>query len=335
MPNASCESKQKHGSEPAASAPVRGAGAGGERKRTREDGSVGAGGERKRTREDANEPAGASARPPPIQPVDAARAAFNRACINRPQLDERGGDHTKTVVQAKTDAFCACFSPSVRVRDLGSGKEILADAKALRSRYQTVFRESGSGLQMRVLARAVFEPARGGRTAMVLDREHHASLVTPVGAMLDGALGLRGPRDQGLWALYEVDVEQKRITGAWLCPAADGATSDHLAELQASETWHKFSALADGRLGAGWHLRTGPLHSVAVGCYEMQGRRPTMEDQVARRPSPDTAYLYIYIYGLPWEKPELLILLALVLVLHLPLMIICLRLLPLLLLLRV
>lgn len=248
-------------------------------------------GERKRVRPEDGTAEGTAAAP--IQPIDRARAAYNRPCLNQPQLDEQGRDHTKAVVQAKTDAFCMCFSATVRVRDLRSCKDILPDAKSLRTRYQTVFRESGTGLQMRVLARGVFDHPRGGRTALVLDREQHASLVTPIGAMLDGSLGLRGPREQGLWALYEVDAREGRVAAVWVCPAeapastpaggqAAGASAgqDHLAELQASELWGAFTAVVRDCLGDGWRLRTGPLHSVGVGCFEMQGRRPTMEDQI-------------------------------------------------------
>lgn len=243
--------------------------------------------ERKRLREGGADEGTPDA---PIQPIDRARVAYNRPCLNQPQLDEKGRDHTKAVVQAKTDAFCACFSATVRVRDLRSGKDILPDAKSFRARYQTVFRESGAALQMRVLARGVFDHP-SGRRALVLDREQHESLVTPIGAMLDGSLGLRGPREQGLWALYEVDARASRVVSVWVCPAeaaagtpgqaADvSACQDHLAELQASGLWAALAAVVRDRLGDGWRLRTDPLHSVCVGCFEMQGRRPTMEDKI-------------------------------------------------------
>ena len=68
-----------------------------------------------------------------VEAVDGARVVYNRPCQNRPRTDEKGLDATKRAVQAKTDSFCACFSPSVRVRDLGSGKEILKDGRAFRT----------------------------------------------------------------------------------------------------------------------------------------------------------------------------------------------------------
>ena len=222
-----------------------------------------------------------------VEAVDGARVIYNRPCQNRPRTDEKGLDATKRSVQAKTDSFCACFSPSVRVRDLGSGKEILKDGRAFRTRYQTVFRESGTALEQRVLARAVFESARGGKRSFVLDREQHASLITPVGAMLDGTLGLRGPREQGLWALYEVDAAERQIAGVWLAPAAAPAAGaegeageDQLEALRRTTQWGAFAAVVEQRLGAGWRVRSGPLHSVRVGSHELQGRRPTMEDEV-------------------------------------------------------
>lgn len=250
--------------------------------------------DRKRTRGEAEPTGAATPEWSPVEVVDRARTVYNRPCHKGPQLDEKGMDHTTAVVQAKTEAFCACFASSIRVRALGSGKDILPDARALRTRYQTVFRESGSGLRLRVLARAVFEHGRGGRRVMVLDREQHASLISPGGSTFDGTFGLRGPRDQGLWALYEIDRTERRVTAMWLCPAADGAPEagegdaladapprDYLAELRQTEHWGAFTAEVDRSLEGGWEVHSGPVHSVAVGCFEMQGRRPTMEDQVA------------------------------------------------------
>ena len=197
--------------------------------------------------------------------------------------------------------------------DLLSKKVILADHEKLRMRYQTVFRESGEELQVRsarsrptlspsshihrlalssqmaVVSRAVFLPrdANGGgssSTVMVLDLERHSSLVTPIGANLDGALGLRGPRRQDLWALYK--VRGGVIESMWLTPAGGQMTGQTgalaFAALKASpREWPAFESLLVAALGDGFATLTGPLHTARVGKFEMQGRRPTMEDQIA------------------------------------------------------
>ena len=151
---------------------------------------------------------------------------------------------------------------------------------------------------MAVTSRAVFLPKEArsrdaSADVLVLDLERHTSLVTPMGASLDGALGLRAPRRQDLWALYS--VTGGRIDGVWLTPAqqpAAGADSSSGGSLLAGEAafdalrargreWSAFSALIERRLGSDYVSMTGPLHTARVGSYEMQGRRPTMEDQMA------------------------------------------------------
>ena len=156
---------------------------------------------------------------------------------------------------------------------------------------------------MAVLSRAVFFPREGSSapsdSVLVLDLERHLSLVTPVGASLDGALGLRGPRRQELWALYSVCNGQ--IDGIWLTPAApsppsqpagssngSGGSSTSLAGEAAFNAlrstpreWPALEAVIEKKLGAGFSTLTGPLHTARIGRYEMQGRRPTMEDQLA------------------------------------------------------
>ena len=159
------------------------------------------------------------------------------------------------MVANKLKEFCRCFSQRAQVQDLLSKKILLTDTSQVRTRYQTVFRESGEELQVRcarlnkrmlsypksltplplfcpfpqmaVLSRAVFFPREGSSapsdSVLVLDLERHLSLVTPVGASLDGALGLRGPRRQELWALYSVCNGQ--IDGIWLTPAAPSPPS--------------------------------------------------------------------------------------------------------------
>jgi protein phosphatase 2C family protein 2/3 len=221
--------------------------------------------------------------------VDDARRAYNVSCARvTSTLDSRGGNCAADEVAKKTAAFMKHFSARIIVTDLLSQKPILEDAARFQRRYQTVFRESGLGLEMAVHARLVFLPGAGiqapGADALVLDYERHTSLVTPVGASLDGSLGLRGPRVQDLWALYS--VRDGFIEALWLTPPVEGAgagtTGDAaLAQLEGSRQWHAFLQIVERRLGAGFTRHSGPLHSSRVGCYEMQGRRPTQEDKLS------------------------------------------------------
>jgi len=241
--------------------------------------------------------------PKALAAIDNLRAIYNRPCSNRPELDGKGHDRTKDAVAGKTLDFMAAFAAEARVWDLVSQRLILPDARALRTRFQTVFRESGRSLCLRVHARVVFLPSDAelarsahckGR-ALFLDLEKHTELVTPVGPMLDGSLGLRGPREQGLWALYE--LVNGAVTQMWMCPAqqcpADSATSTSFSEerpptgmqmlerFKETKEWLAFRKQVDTILGSDHCMRSGPLHSISHGHYEMQGRRPTMEDQLA------------------------------------------------------
>ena len=242
--------------------------------------------------------------------VDQARHLYNRPMARVGALDARAME----AVAAKSIEFCRNFSQRARFIDLLSQKAILGDASQIRSRYQTVFRESGESLQMTVRARAVFQsPAPSTKAdVVVLDLERHTSLVTPMGA-LDGSRGLRGPRQQDLWALYA--VSSGKIDTVWLSPAgppagttgggggagggasasgggaggggggsSEGELSGEaaLAALQCSgREWPALMGVVDDLLGRGSAMRTGPLLSCRVGRFEMQGRRPTMEDQCA------------------------------------------------------
>eukprot|EP00965_Chrysotila_dentata_P130045 4298425-Pleurochrysis_carterae.AAC.5 len=156
--------------------------------------------------------------------VDGIRQVYNRPCASAAEGDGRGSEKGVRAVREKTDAFCERFSSRIVVTDLSSGAPILRDVKAFRTRYQTVFRESGRRLKHTVHARVLFLPTSAGTrnsdttgTCFVLDLERHECLVTPVGAALDGALGLRGPREQALWALYEVCGDEVRQL--WLSPS--------------------------------------------------------------------------------------------------------------------
>ena len=94
-----------------------------------------------------------------IDIVDESRRIYNRPCSNRPELDAKGYDKTKEAVAKKSADYFACFASRVEVLDVVSQRPILADATAFRARFQTVFRESGRELQLRVLAAAL---ERGG-----------------------------------------------------------------------------------------------------------------------------------------------------------------------------
>jgi protein phosphatase 2C family protein 2/3 len=243
--------------------------------------------------------------------VDAARKLYNLPVPRVGTLDARGGDPAAGMVAEKLADFCRCFSPSSNgdpaVQDLLSGKAILRDSTELRTRYQTVFRESGEELRMVCTARAVFVPQSGscGSTAadqphtpscdlLVLDLERHSALVTPVPAALDGSRGLRDPRTQSLWALYA--VSEAKIRRVWLTPAIGGtAEASGEAALEAlradGRVWSAFMGIAEQCLGEHFSTLTGPLHSASVGIFEMRGRRPTMEDRIAveRLPAPQLA----------------------------------------------
>ena len=148
---------------------------------------------------------------------------------------------------------------------------------------------------MAVVSRAVFLPREGASGAqrsdvLVLDLERHTSLVTPVGASLDGALGLRPPRRQDLWALYS--VTDGCIDSIWLTPAAAPAAAGGSGAGEATaaapapageaaldalrgdaRAWGAFCALVERQLGAGYSLLTSPLCTARVGRCELQGRR--------------------------------------------------------------
>jgi hypothetical protein len=220
---------------------------------------------------------------PDLAAVDNARSVYNCACSSSAARDEKGRDHATGAVARKTADFVRCFSSRVVVRDLISGKPILGDEKQFRTRYQTVFRESGSRLSMHVRARLVFLPSssepRGSRPrceALVLDLERHASLVTPVAANLDGALGLRGPRQQDLWAMYRIGERGERgdslIDHFWLAPATsvgEAVGEEAVAKLRGgpewSPEWSAFVARVQEEFGAGYRTKAGPLLSSQVG----------------------------------------------------------------------
>ena len=222
--------------------------------------------------------------------VDDARQAYNIVCKASSAVDERGGNRAVEEVARKTANFVKHFSSRVAVYDLCSQKPILADAAKFQKRYSTVFRESGPGLELSVLARTIFLPREHGSpsatSALVLDYERHRSLVTPIGAALDGSLGLRPSRQQDLWALYA--VSNCRIDALWLCPPPEGMDASvrgeaALAVLRRSgKVWACFQQVVERHLGPGYSMRDcAALYSSRVGSHEMQGRRPTQEDKLS------------------------------------------------------
>ena len=220
-----------------------------------------------------------------IDIVDESRRIYNRPCSNRPELDAKGYDKTKEAVAKKAADYFACFASRVEVLDVVSQRPILADATAFRARFQTVFRESGRELQLRVLARLVFAPKKPSGTVMVLDLERHRSLVTPVGPALDGSLGLREPRQQDLWSLYV--VRDGRVCEMRMCAwkPADGEAElsgeAAVAALKTKREWDAFLQHAQRKLGDDVEMHGGAVGAVSVGTHELQGRRPTMEDQIS------------------------------------------------------
>jgi len=232
---------------------------------------------------------------PWLDAVDGAREAYNAACAgaSNAAVDSTGCNRAAEEVAKKLATFVRLFSPRVVVSDALSQKVILdGDSGKFQKRYQTVFRESGPSLHLAVRARCVFVPAphqqhTATADALVLDYERHSSLVTPVGAMLDGTLGLRGPRTQDLWALYA--VRGHIITALWLCPPPEGTDATltgetALAALKgSSRQWVAFTQIIERHLGSGFASRVGPLLTSRLGSFEMQGRRPTQEDRVSMK----------------------------------------------------
>ena len=112
--------------------------------------------------------------------VDEARQVYNRPVRKQGTLDARGFDGAAELVDAKLKDFIRCFSsrcvcPALslclrpqllsacwsislhrcQVHDLLSKKAILSDERQMRTRYQTVFRESGEQLQVRTRTHAL------------------------------------------------------------------------------------------------------------------------------------------------------------------------------------
>ena len=88
---------------------------------------------------------------PSLQALDEARQVYNQRVSKQASgIDWKANAKQAEDVSRKTQDFCRCFSKSVRVTDVASGKPILANIEQFESRYRTVFRESGKDLQMQV-----------------------------------------------------------------------------------------------------------------------------------------------------------------------------------------
>ena len=209
--------------------------------------------------------------------VERSMAVYNLPVSNLAQLDPYGNDLRVPVLERKTRKFAECFAESAAVRTL-DGKPVLVDFEAIRKRYSTVFRESGSGLRGTVFKRFVFVEGDGGGGAapaavkdeaeeeeaeeeeaeedddegeedededaygssFCLTFERHVSLVTPRGA-LDGSLGLTPARTQDLAVLYRASGGE--LTGMWIAPDTAGLGADVDAGQRAIETTPLFRAV--------------------------------------------------------------------------------------------
>lgn len=160
-----------------------------------------------------------------LQLANRAMELYNRPVSNMPQLDPYGSDLRVPLLQRKLRKFMECFAEDIEVRSI-EGAAVLRDFEALRKRYGTVFRESGSELKGAARKRWYYEAAKEegaddedeaeGET-WCIDLERHTSLVTPKpGLSLDGSLGCTPPRSQDLVVLYH--ARGSEICGMWIAP---------------------------------------------------------------------------------------------------------------------
>ena len=182
-----------------------------------------------------------------------AMAAYNLPVSNMAQKDPHGNDLRVPQLERKLRKFLECFAEEAAIRTL-EGQPVLKDFDAMRKRYATVFRESGSELRGVVQKRWAFEkPAagegneedddddddEGGGASFTIDFERHEHLVTPrPGLPLDGSLGLTPPREQDLIVLYH--AEGGEIAGIWIAPDKAGLGKDPGASREAIEATDVF-----------------------------------------------------------------------------------------------
>ncbi|KAF4706813.1 hypothetical protein FOZ62_012550, partial [Perkinsus olseni] len=146
------------------------------------------------------------------QLVNFTHEVFNQKIPNNVPIEHRG-----PTIEKKLADFCQFFAKDAMVVDANTKKPILEDLRDIRARYQTVFRESGSDLEIKTLRRWYFEADKEGALEYCIDFEHHAHIVSPrPGLRLDGALGVVGPRDVDLITLYK--SSNGKIDCMWLLP---------------------------------------------------------------------------------------------------------------------
>eukprot|EP00966_Prymnesium_polylepis_P200139 4638151-Prymnesium_polylepis.1 len=87
-----------------------------------------------------------------VQLANRAMDTYNLPVSNIKQADVHGNDLNAPKLQRKLRKFLECFAEDVAVRTT-TGAAVLKDFEALKKRYTTVFRESGSELRGEVRRR--------------------------------------------------------------------------------------------------------------------------------------------------------------------------------------
>ncbi|KAF4738061.1 hypothetical protein FOZ63_012881, partial [Perkinsus olseni] len=106
------------------------------------------------------------------QLVNFTDEVFNQKIPNNVPIEHRG-----PTIEKKLADFCQFFAKDAMVVDANTKKPILEDLRDIRTRYQTVFRESGSDLEIKTLRRWYFEADKEGAQEYCIDFEHHAHIV--------------------------------------------------------------------------------------------------------------------------------------------------------------
>ncbi|KAF4707402.1 hypothetical protein FOZ63_017678, partial [Perkinsus olseni] len=91
------------------------------------------------------------------QLVNFTHEVFNQKIPNNVPIEHRG-----PTIEKKLADFCQFFAKDAMVVDANTKKPILEDLRDIRARYQTVFRESGSDLEIKTLRRWYFEADKEG-----------------------------------------------------------------------------------------------------------------------------------------------------------------------------
>ncbi|KAF4659140.1 hypothetical protein FOL47_007710 [Perkinsus chesapeaki] len=171
------------------------------------------------------------------QLVNFSGEVFNQKIPNNVPIEHRGKS-----LGFRHDEF---FAKDAMVIDANTKKPILEDLRDIRTRYQTVFRESGSDLEIKTLRRWYFEADKEGDTEYCIDFEQHLHIVSPrPGLRLDGALGVVGPRDVDLITLYK--SSHGKIDCMWLLPDKNRIGQDKIlgqADLEESQAYESLLAI--------------------------------------------------------------------------------------------